>query len=310
MVNENRLRREKGSGTYVNEPPEVPDLSLVNPETKTIGLITTYISNYIFPTIIRGIEQRLKEKGYSLLLSSTNNDYNQEKKCLEKMIAFGVDGLIVEPTKSNHYNPNLATYVNLREHNIPLVMINAVYEELNTPYICVDDVEVGYLATKELIEKKHTSLLLITKLDDLQGKRRMKGFIKACEENQIQISSDSILTFTTENEDKVYHKAFNTLKKHAEITGIVCYNDKLANILCGSLIEQGFNIPDDYSIVGNDDSYLSLAGPINLTSTVHPKEQMGIDAADWITKTIETGNVQENILYSPKLIQRESVKSL
>jgi GntR family transcriptional regulator of arabinose operon len=308
LVNEGFLRREKGSGTYVNELPE-PRQTAEKSEKKTIGLITTYISDYIFPTIIRGIEQELNAKGYSLLLSSTNNDYAQEKKCLEKMIDFGVDGLIVEPTKSNQYNPNLATYVNLREHNIPIVMINAVYEELNTPFICVDDVEVGFLATKELIDNHHKNLLLVTKLDDLQGKLRMKGFIKACEENHIQISSDSIITFTTESFDSVYSKVIHLLKKRPEITGVVCYNDMVAKILTTKLMELGLNIPEDYSIVGNDDSTLSRMG-INLTTTKHPKERMGIDAARWIVQAIEQGSPGESILYQPELIRRGSVKCL
>ena len=64
-----------------------------------------------------------------------------------------VDGLIVEPTKSNQYNPNLALYVALREQGIPMVMINAAYEELNASYICLDDVKVGFMAAEYLIKK-------------------------------------------------------------------------------------------------------------------------------------------------------------
>lgn len=70
------------------------------------------------------------------------------------MIAYGVDGLIVEPTKSNQYNPNLALYVALREQGIPMVMINAAYEELNASYICLDDVKVGFMAAEYLIKKR------------------------------------------------------------------------------------------------------------------------------------------------------------
>lgn len=310
MVNEGYLRKEKGSGTYVNEIPKPQTETNINSENKTIGVITTYISDYIFPTIIRGIEKELREVGYSLLLASTNNDYEQEKECLERMIEFGVDGLIVEPTKSNQYNPNLATYVTLREHKIPIVMINATYEVLNTPFICVDDVETGYIATKELIEHHHKKILLITKIDDLQGKYRMKGFIKACEAYDVQISADSIITYTTETTESVYEEIIKQLKKQPDITGIVCYNDMVANTLISKLLTLGYHIPEDFSIVGNDDSTLSQMGGINLTTTEHPKENMGIAAAQWIVKTIENGVSEENILYAPKIIRRTSVKDL
>ncbi|MCT1183425.1 GntR family transcriptional regulator [Lactococcus lactis] len=306
LVAEGYLRKEKGSGTYVNELVSVSEAS----PKKTIGVITTYISDYIFPTIIRGIEKELKAEGYSLLLSSTNNDYFQEKECLDRMIEFGVDGLIVEPTKSNQYNPNLATYVTLREHNIPIVMINATYEELNTPSIHVDDVETGYLATKELIDNNHQQLLLITKIDDLQGKYRMKGFIKACEENEIKLSSNSIITYTTETEEAIYDKVIAHLEVFSNITGILCYNDKIAKTLIGKLSAVGYKVPEDFSIVGNDDSTLSQMGEVSLTTTVHPKEEMGVDAAKWIVNTIKNGTFEKDILYPPKLIRRNSVKKL
>lgn len=60
-------------------------------------------------------------------------------------------------------------------------MINAYYEELEVPFFCLDDVQSSYLATKELIANGHTHIGIIAKMDDLQGKHRMKGYIKALE---------------------------------------------------------------------------------------------------------------------------------
>lgn len=310
LVNEGYLRREKGSGTYVEDKYKKSEIGTKKTDNKTIGVITTYISDYIFPSIIRGIEKSLKAKGYSLILSSTNNDHSQEKECLERMIGLGIDGLIVEPTKSNQYNPNLPTYVTLREHNIPLVMINAVYEELDSPFIRIDDVKAGYMAAKELIINHHKNLLLITKIDDLQGKYRMKGFIKACEEYDISITSNSILTYTTETEISNLKETISHLDKEKEITGIVCYNDKMANLLISELSNKGDHIPNDYSIVSIDNSSYSKIGTLNLTSVNHPKEKLGVDAGKWIIEAIETEKKPPNILYTPELIQRDSVKAL
>src|SRR5690606_20734577 len=108
LANEGFLRSEKGSGTYVSN--QYKSKANGNMNNKTIGVITTYISDYIFPSIIRGIESRLNEDSYSLLLASTNNDVAQEKKALEMMLSYGVDGLIVEPTRSNVDNLNIAYY--------------------------------------------------------------------------------------------------------------------------------------------------------------------------------------------------------
>ncbi|MBO0410821.1 GntR family transcriptional regulator [Enterococcus hulanensis] len=308
LVNEGFLRKEKGSGTYVDVKYKQEGIMRTN--NKTIGVVTTYLSDYIFPSIIRGIEKNLSEKGYSLLLASTNNDYQQERECIEKMISQGVQGLIVEPTKSNQYNPNLALYVNLKEQGIPLVMINAVYEEISAPFICVDDTQSGFLATELLIKNNHKNLMLITKIDDLQGKYRMKGFIKACEMYGLQFAPDDILTYTTETRRQVVKEMLKHLEKNSDITGIICYNDQIASSLADHLTKAGYKIPEDISIVGNDNSALSKMGSIKLTTLNHPKEQLGSDAADWIVQTIEEGREQENILYEPTLVERDSVKKL
>lgn len=305
LVNEGYLRKEKGSGTYVDNRYQTKNAG----SKKTIGVITTYLSDYIFPSIIRGIEQGLREAGYSLLLASTNNNTEQERECLEMMLNHGVDGLIVEPTRSNQYNPNLSLYLSFKERQIPVVMLNAFYEELEFPHLCVDDTQAGFLATNHLLEKGHEALALITKIDDLQGKYRMKGFIKAHEANQRTFHSEAIFTYTTETKAESLQQVLATLTHpENELTGIVCYNDEIASWLVEKLLEEGYQIPQDFSIVGEDDSFLSRGGEVKLTTISHPKEKMGLDAAAWIVQAVETKRFGPSVYYSPKLIQRDSVE--
>lgn len=301
LVNEGYLRKERGSGTYVSKPENLPQRS-----HKTIGIIMTYLSDYIFPSIMRGVEQTLREQGYSLLLGSTNNDHEQERACLQQMMDQGVDGLIVEPTKSSQYNPNLAYYMALKEAGIPLVMINAYYEELDLPHICVNDTRSGYLATNYLLEQQHQHLMLITKIDDLQGKYRMKGFVKALEQAKKTFAAEDVVTYTTETKEAVIAQAIDRLNQSNEITGIVCYNDEIAHGLIQQLEANGKRVPEDYSIVGNDDSPLSTLTSPGITTLAHPKEEMGILAAQWVTSGT---TLEETFYYDPELIVRGSVMS-
>ncbi|MGT2828987.1 GntR family transcriptional regulator [Streptococcus hillyeri] len=304
LVNEDYLFKKRGAGTFIN------NRRFFKNSTKTIGVITTYISEYIFPSIIRGIEEELASLGYSLILSSTNNDFNQEKKCIEKMIASNVDGLIIEPTKSNLFNPNLSSYVTLREHNIPIVMINSTYEELDIPYYGIDDIEMCYSSTLELINNGHKNLLLITKIDDLQGKYRMKGFIKACEKHNISLTSSSIITYTTENRYDISDMVLNSITINPKISGIICYNDFVAKKLITFLTQKGYSIPDDYSVVGHDNFYDDQHEKISLTTFNHPKEKLGKDVSKAIIDAIKTGKMPSNKLYSPIISRGNSVKKI
>ncbi|MCM3719184.1 GntR family transcriptional regulator [Fictibacillus phosphorivorans] len=310
LANEGFLRSEKGSGTYVSN--KYHSKIGGNSAHKTIGVITTYISDYIFPSIIRGIEGRLNEDNYSLLLASTNNDVEQEKKALEMMLSYGVDGLIVEPTKSNLYNPNIAYYLLFKEQNAPFIMINAYYEELEVPFLCLDDVKSSYIATRELISKGHTQIGLISKNDDLQGKFRMKGYIKALGEAKLRFHPEQVLSFTTETKPDLSTNLKKFLNENREVlTAIVCYNDEVGLEVANVCRQLGISVPENLSIIGQDNSYIAKNANIKLTTLTHPQEKMGRDAADWVIKKLQgRKDLPNKTYYQPELIKGETVKEL
>ncbi|WP_068780364.1 GntR family transcriptional regulator [Paenibacillus sp. GM2] len=306
LTNEGFLRSEKGSGTYVSSQYRS---KTGGSSKKTIGVITTYISDYIFPSIIRGIESRINEDDYSLLLASTNNNLDREKKALEMMLSYGVDGLIVEPTKSNLYNPNIAYYLSFKELDIPYLMINAYYEELEAPFLCLDDVQSSYLATKELIAKGHTQIGIIAKMDDLQGKHRMKGYIKALGEAKLRFEPERVLSFDTETKQGLSMNLKQYLMNNRGVlTALVCYNDEVGLEVLHVCRELGISIPEEYSIIGQDNSYIAKNANIKLTTLTHPQEQMGRDAADWIISKLQgKKELPDHIYYQPLLIEGETV---
>ncbi|MDQ6594892.1 GntR family transcriptional regulator [Bacillus salipaludis] len=310
LANEGFLRSEKGSGTYVSN--KYQSKSGGNSTNKTIGVITTYISDYIFPSIIRGIERRLKEDNYSLLLASTNNDVEQEKKALEMMLSYGVDGLIIEPTKSNLYNPNIAYYLSFKEQDVPFIMINAYYEELEVPFLCLDDVQSSYLATKELISKGHTQIGLISKTDDLQGKFRMKGYIKALGEAKLRFQPEQVLSYTTETKPDLSSNLKKFLIENRDVlTAMVCYNDEVGLEVANVCRQLDISVPEKLSIIGQDNSYIAKNANIKLTTLTHPQEQMGRDAADWVIKKLQgKKDLPNENYYQPELVEGETVKEL
>ncbi|AGY76442.1 GntR family transcriptional regulator [Clostridium autoethanogenum] len=138
LAAEKYLYRLQGSGIYVSDFKQ-NEIYLTN--NKNVGVLTTYISNYIFPDIIRGIEDTLYDESYSLLLSSTKNNIMLESSNLKNLLAHKIDGLIVEPTKSAYQSPNMGYFNNLIEQDIPFIMINASYSQVKVPSLCVDDLK-------------------------------------------------------------------------------------------------------------------------------------------------------------------------
>ena len=315
LVSEGWLYREQGSGTFCSDRTERNDMSLTTYK-KRIAIITTYISDYIFPSIIRGAEEVISKAGYQVSLFSTNNDYEQEREILKTVISQNFDGAIIEPTKSASSSPNLQYYLNLEALNIPYIMINAHYDELEQVNIIMDDEKGGYLQAQHLINLDHRDILIFFKNDDMQGVRRLKGCIKAFRDYKIPVDPNRILGYSTQEKmTKPVEYLKQILQSDIRPTGIVCYNDELVLNLLDVFRERNMVIPDDMSIIGFDDSFLAKISEVKLTTIEHPQTALGKRAAQMVLHMVADKNKRqwhktESYIFEPKLIVRNSTKAI
>jgi GntR family transcriptional regulator of arabinose operon len=306
LVNEGWLYRIQGKGTFVSGRPEIKPQ-----KAKAVGVITTYLSDYIFPSIIKGIDNVLTENGYSLVLSCTYNMHDKERACLENLLNQNISGLIVEPTKSALPNPNIDLYNKFSDLGIPVLFIHGSYKELDCPYVVEDDTEAGYIATRHLIDLGHNKIGCIFKMDDIQGHYRFAGFQKAHKEAGLRISDSRTFWFETSEVDfkfKSYRGQLQNLL--AECTAIVCYNDQISLKLLDFLRENDIKVPENLSIVSFDDSELAKASEVKLTTVAHPKETLGVEAAKAILSRIEGNQGSFELKLKPELVLRSSTQRL
>lgn len=309
LEQEGWLYKEQGKGTFVAE--QSGGAIRNNGTGMTIGLITTYISDYIFPTIVRGVEASARERGARLLLASTDNEKEKEKQSLESMLREQLTGLIIEPTKSAEGNPNYSYFLALDSLRIPYVMLNERYSEVDAPCLRVDDELGGYRAAKHLIDLGHRKIAGFFKTDDFQGIRRMKGFVRAFKEQGLSVSSDYILRYNSEEKETLPGQVLDQLLKldiSERPTAIVCYNDELAVKMLDIVRQEELQVPEHLSIVGFDDANLATATEVKLTTIAHPKTQMGKDAVHMLMKMVEKGisSRLDDKVYEPELVVRES----
>ncbi|MDF2652644.1 MAG: GntR family transcriptional regulator [Paenibacillus sp.] len=310
LEQEGLIYRVQGRGTFVSVPARADD---VKQDVQTIGVITTYISDYIFPHIVRGAEAALRSRGYRMVLSSTDNDKEKERDSLVMMMSQPLSGLIIEPTRSAQGNPNLGLYLTLANKRIPYVMMNARYAELDCPVLMVDDEVGAYQATEHLISLGHRKVAGFFKMDDMQGVNRLKGFIRAHHANEVALLPERVIHYYTETKEKVPYEAATALLQTGteRPTAFVCYNDELAVRLLEAIRRSGLQVPEHISLVGFDDSKLATATEVKLTTLTHPKAEMGTLAANWLIDIIE-GKPQTTtqVTFAPQLIARNSVRAV
>jgi GntR family transcriptional regulator of arabinose operon len=327
-----RVKRVQGSGTYVSAVPSDSEPAFgaaghgaaghgaagygaasadsgynarAGGPAMTVGIISTFLDNFVFPGIIRGIEDALLPEGFALQLTSTRNSVAGETRALQLMLARRLDGLIVEPTRSALPCANLDLYRVCADRGLPMVFIDSFYPELSAPYVAMDDVRAGYLAARHLLDAGHRRVLGIFPHSNRQGHLRYLGYVKALAEQGLGVQDDRILWYSKENMAKL------TEGDHfwdflSGGSAVVCYNDRMALSVVELLRERGRRVPDDLSVTSIDDSI--LARTLSLTSVAHPSDEIGSAAARLLLAMIK-GAPGANVIFPPKLVVRASVRN-
>lgn len=304
LENEHYIYRIQGGGMFVQNWKK--DWTNIE-KNKVIGVISTHMADYIFPSIISGIDSVVADKGYSLIVGNTLNNYERERQTILNMLDLKIAGLIIEPTESAMPNPNLDLYQQVENYRIPTILFHSTYPGFNFPALLTRDKEAEEDLIRCLFELGHTNILGVFQINDQQGVDRMSGMIKAYQDEEIPTTkANTIMYQSSDPIEGIVDKVDLMLKGNPNITAIACYNDQLATLLISHLQKNGIRVPEDISVVGFDNYGMAAIISPSLTTAVHPKRKLGEDTDKMILKMIDGQTVEKVKYYSPEIIKRQS----
>ena len=280
LEREGLIEKRRGSGSHIRRTP-APDTP---GHRRTIAVVTTYISNYIFPSILREVEGVLSQNNFVPLLFATQNQVSVERTILLRLLETPIDGILVEGTKTALPNPNLDLYRQLIDRKIPIVFINGSYPQLSNAVSVLDDNEGGgQMLVQYLAAKGHRKIAGIFKSDDIQGHGRYAGYAAGLQQAGLSLDDSMVLWYNTNfrgilMSDEVFSPLIRRWRSNG-CTAVVCYNDDIACQLMALLTKNGISVPDEISVVSFDNSYLTEIGSIPLTSLNHASASVGQVAA-------------------------------
>ena len=281
------------------------ELMLHRKQSKNIAVVMTYLSDYIFPKVISGIDSVLSENGYDIILKHTNNSRHGEIACLEELMQKDIDGIIIEPSKSNMYCKHTELFEKLEAYEIPYVFIQGEYEAMTEkPHVLLDDEKGSFLLTEHLLNEGHKNIYGIFKSDDSQGQKRHNGYARALAEAGVPYDPQKVIWFYTE--DRRVHPVTGIkriIESGKPIDAVVCYNDQIARHVIRAIRETGRKVPEDISVTGYDNSASEQIDGQRLTTVVHPQEELGRLAAEMLLKIIKGEETTLRVVIDPKLIE-------
>lgn len=176
-VGEETAQRILKIANEMNYQPNLAAKSLRSGKTKTIGLVVSDISNPFFSQLARVLEDEATKQGYTVLFGSSDEDTDKMSVVVGNLINKGADGLIIVPCENSE--KAIASLIN---NNIPIVLFDRYFPELNVSYVALNNFNASYIATKYLLDSGYNSPCMVAyDINLVHMKERVRGYKKAME---------------------------------------------------------------------------------------------------------------------------------
>jgi len=239
-------------------------------------------------------------KELSLLVISTDDE---KKLFMPQMLnKENIDGIFLAGEISQAY-----MYA-LKSLNIPLISIDHYDPQMKIDRILVDNFTMSCSLTTYLLNKGHRKIGFTGNLYQSNYIDRYYGFQKAFAFNGVQFS-DKYNIVIKDRDAGPYFADFELPEEMP--TAFVCTCDMTAYFLMQKLQANGYNIPDDISIVSFDNVDISKSCKPKLTTVDISKRDFAESAYDQLLERIDNPASPVKTLYiQTEIIERESVREL
>ena len=225
---------------------------LANGKTEFVGIIIPNLFLHYYSEMLNQILATYETFGYKFLVFVGNGQEETERRYIRELLAYKIEGLII----LSHTIPSLE----LSRLGIPIVTI-----EREDKYVCsvnTDNYMGGYQAAGLLASHRCDILIHINYINspanpEVPAYGRMEGFLDFCKENRIQ--NELLLKEMGNTYESIEHYLTDILddilqRYSGQKKGLFISNDTQANVLVNLLVRRYGRFPEDFFLVGFDNS--------------------------------------------------------
>lgn len=270
-------------------------------ESKTIGVIVSNVVNPFFMSVVRGIENKANQYGYSLFLCNSDEKIEKEEQHINNLASKQVDGLIIATTGENTKALDYFT-------DKPIVFVDRKPSSSNSEIIydtvLVKNTEGGRIATEYLLSKGHKRIGFINgSAESFTGRERLEGYIEALRKSDLGFNPDYVRT--GDFLGSTAYRSAEELICEEKCDAIFAGNNLILNEIMKVAKERGVRIPEELELATFDDIDWLNYCDAKIASIKQPVYEIGTIAIQMLYERL-TGYVGEHreILLDVDLIER------
>lgn len=277
---------------------------LVSRRTHIVGLLIPDLMHSFFAEVARGVSRVLDPLMYQLVISSSDENPDAERRQIELLLSRSVDGLIVASAESDG---GKGLFPVLEKRHLPYVLVDRKVAGLDAHFVGVKDDEIGCLATTHLFDQGCRSIAHIRGPAITTGTGRLRGYRRALDQLGLDFREEFVVQGSPT--DSVGYEAMQRLLRLPNRPdGVFCYNDPVAVGAMRAVLEAGLSIPEDIALIGAGNIHYSDLLRVPLSTVDQSSSAIGEKAAKLLMQCIgsESRIARQQVLLPPKLVVRES----
>lgn len=243
----------------------------------TVLVITVQLTNPYYAAMQQGVDRAAFPLSINVITACSYHDPALEESFLKMAITQNLLGVIYL------YPPdNMEAFQNARKQ-IPIVTICDRANDIPGDVVELNNMEAGVLVAQHLISLGHAKIAVLSHSSDKITTSRATRVAGILSEIRRTIPEEQLLLLSGNNaqarylkDDSLHYHVGHSLAQNQkiyqnDITGLICVNDMLAFGVMDALLEKGYRIPEDFSVVGSDNLLFSGLSRVSLTTVeLHP----------------------------------------